>query len=171
MRFLGTLRCCMYVEYDDQINIWTGYLHRIQCWSFVPREWGVLHCVSYVKAIWSLFSTPANANPPLQSQGEGYLLWLTTKLTRQELAAVWTGRQMQASVCFASRWISTGIFFSPTVRFRPFAAEQWRLAVYWLNGQVFMKTIRETRSAFLLELSHPGLSKRQSSLLNPKEGL
>lgn len=44
--------------------------------------------VSYVTAIWSLFSTPAKANPPLQSQCEGCLLWLTAKLTRRELAAV-----------------------------------------------------------------------------------
>lgn len=73
------------------------------------REAGALHC---------LFSTPANANPPPESQRAGCLLWLTATLTRRELAAVWTGR---ASVCLASRWISNGFVFPfPTVRFQRF---------------------------------------------------
>lgn len=113
IRTWGTLRCCVFVESDDQINLCTGYLHRFHCWSHKSQETVEYCTVSYVTAIWSLFSTPANVNPPLQSQCEGCLLWLTTKLTKKELAAVWTGRQMRASVCFASRWISTGRFSLP----------------------------------------------------------
>lgn len=63
-----------------------------------------------------------------------------------------------------------GYFFFPTVRFRPFAAEQLKSSVYWLNGQVFMRTVRETRSTFLLGLSHPGLLEETELLVESYRG-
>lgn len=108
-------------EQDDQINKCTGCLDRIDRCSPMPRDSKVLHCLichSYVGP----FCTPANCNPPLQSQGEGCLLWLTTKLTKRASHSVnWPAHP---GFCFAllHSVFPLGYYFYLPVQFHPFTA-------------------------------------------------
>lgn len=139
-------RSCVLSEQDDEINTCSGYVDRSDHCSLRPRN--SQSCpVSCVTAVWSPFSTPANRNLPLQSQCEGCLLWLTTKLTQRASCSVnWPAHPGFCFSLLLSVFPLGSFFFLPGCPI-PF---------FHCSGQVFMSILRKTRSTFFLRLSHPG---------------